>query len=346
MNLKEKYEALINNATLFDTDKEKDPVLYDELKFELIETIAEYYRQFVWGKKTWERFGLELIETADSCIKYFNKKQGDFLHYFNTSLKNKTRASLACEFESERSSGIKIAKKERQLLKEIKKIAGMHGLDLISKQAQQFIAQVLGMGEDEVEEIVFLNFKTSVERETSACNQEDDDDEFSWKQIVESQEFSPERLLVDQSMRDEMLDSIEEVFNKQQARQKPMLSMLLTASIVQIMSDQQVPFFDKAFYDQKVVNYFNKNNYPPSAKMIANWFGVSEPSISRSFNGFKIKLFTFLVYNYCKEYYGENDNWPTEKNCLLHFGFNLGAKDKSLGKYFDVIEQILLQLKQ
>lgn len=334
---KKLYEQIINNSPLFDTDKNADPVLYNEKKLLLFENVSEYCKLFVFLPEKFEQICLEIMETLNECIKYFDKNQGIFLHYFNTALKRKTNASQAVERNEERQSGMKVKTGTNKKIREVVRFANMHGLDLTDNETQRKIAMAFGWSLRETEEIVDLWHKTLVLKDRMFSPDEDDDESGSWQDVADTNQFSPERLFVNENMHDEMLDMTEKTFDSLQQRQKPILSMLLTANLLAEAEIEDSVLKQKSFFSQQILDYVNNTHQIPSSKWIANEFGVSEPSISRTYKMFRQKLFVNLAKQFCMQYKKAEGCLPSAFTVAQRF--NVTSNDS----YIKIINEVLKQ---
>ncbi|GHV03431.1 hypothetical protein FACS189485_06620 [Spirochaetia bacterium] len=91
---KEEYEKLINNSPLFTIDKDKEGELYAAEERRFLTDLAEYLSLYIFTQDTFAEIGLEIIETAKSCIKAFNSGHGKFLHYFDNLYGEGKRSAL------------------------------------------------------------------------------------------------------------------------------------------------------------------------------------------------------------------------------------------------------------
>jgi len=105
---------------------------------------------------------------------------------------------------------------------------------------------------------------------------------------------TPEETLIHEEKVREIILSVDEEFQKQQERTKPLLSKLLTAKLLNA-SDYAFQLIEKnvlriSFIDSEIFSVCAKSNVIPTAREIAEANGVHEASASRTLKTFLTRL--------------------------------------------------------
>ena len=116
----------------------------------------------------------------------------------------------------------------------------------------------------------------------------DDGEEGSLFDMIASEDDSTNELFeVDQAI--ELLRHVDEVFEKRQQRQKPLLSKLITAKIVSDIAENESLLSEVTllvFFDKSLFSEYRRSGTVPTAREIASQFGISEQSVSRTYKTF------------------------------------------------------------
>lgn len=291
MFTREEYENLINNSPLFEIDKESSPALYKSERYNFLTLLTEYYQTYIYPKKPLEDYSLTLMEAAAECIKYYDKDKGEFLHLFNSALKRDLHIAKAKEIVEEKRQGIRVASEDDKLIRKIMALANSKGLDIYNSIVQEKLAKVLNIDIDKLRELIRIN-DDSIAVSSTVTNE--DGDEIELFDLQASKEKTAEENLVEESSVISLLEEIEDVFSEVQDRQKMLLSMLLTAEVIKTFNEDvdkvKELLCDKEFYNEKIIEHYERKGELLSAREISTLFGVSEQSASRTFKNFKEKL--------------------------------------------------------
>jgi hypothetical protein len=122
MKLSQKeYEEKLNYsllADLFAIDKKNDNEKYIAEERKYISVLSQYIKL---THPNFNEIGLEIIDTAKNCLRYYKKDSGNFLNYFNKSLKSQIQKSKAIEGIENSRGGMKLSKKDSDLESKITK---------------------------------------------------------------------------------------------------------------------------------------------------------------------------------------------------------------------------------
>ena len=291
MLTREEYENLINNSPLFEVDKESSPALYQTERYNLMTVLTDYYRFYIYPKKPLDEYGMTLIETANECIKYYDKSKGEFLHLFNASMKRDLHIARVKAVIEEKRQGIRIAGDDERLIRKIVAFANSKNLDISDAIVQEKIAGILNIPLSRLQELLMINDDAVAVSSTIA---NDDGDEIELFDLQTSHEKTAEERLADESDFIILLEKINTAFLSVQDRQKRLLSMLLTVEIVKALEYEiekiNVILKERELFNAEVMEYYFSHGELPTAKQIGIICGVSEQSLSRTYKNFKEKL--------------------------------------------------------
>ncbi|GHT60136.1 hypothetical protein FACS1894109_17320 [Spirochaetia bacterium] len=283
---KEEYEKLINNSPLFTIDKDKEGELYAAEERRFLTDLAEYLSLYIFTQDTFAELGLEIIETAKSCIKAFDSGHGKFLHYFNYALSNRRRVSAGKKAAQERQHGLKVG--DDTLVRKVNGYAHLKGYDLSDTSTirhlctdtmnLKVIAALCNVPTEGVVHTIRTIYETSVLGEFTLS---DDGNEIS----IFDRLSTPETKL---EMNDEviaLLKSIDSAYKNSRDSQKPLLKKLISIKLAPVILELELdPAFD--FWDADIEKQYRLTGAVPTARDIAAMFDVLEQSASRTINNF------------------------------------------------------------
>ena len=287
MYTREEYENLINNSPLFEIDEESAPMFYKAERYNFLTHLTDYYRFYIYPNKPLDFYSMTLILTANECIKYYNRRKGQFLHLFNTAMKRELHIAKAIEIIEEKRQGIKILKEDDKLIRKVIMFAKSKNLDIYDSATQEKISNALNIDIAKLKEIIIIN-DNAVGVPSTIINE--DGDEIELFDLQPSKEKNAEEKIVERDSLNDRLKDIEAEYLDAQDRQKKILSMLLTTEIIKSQGLDLIKTNRFAFFNKDILDYFEINQKLPTAKIIGELCGVSEQSISRTYKNFKIKL--------------------------------------------------------
>jgi hypothetical protein len=287
---KEEYENLINNSSLFLIEKKKDGELYAAEERRFLKDLAEYLSLYIYAPERFTETGLEIIETAKSCIKAYNSQTGEFLHYFNKALANTLRVASGKKAIQEARSGMKLTRSDNVLIRKVYRFALLKGYDLseptsvsrlrANENMLHKIAEICCVTKADVLYAIRVQYETEVLGEFTA---NDDGDEASIFDRIK-QGLSPDVILERHDDIIGLLKSVSSAYINCRDSQKPLLKKLISIKLIplvlEIESIQDVPDYD--FWDSEIEKQYRKNGKVPTARDIAKLFGVMEQSVSRT----------------------------------------------------------------
>lgn len=287
MYTREEYENLINNSPLFEIDEESAPMFYKAERYNFLTHLTDYYRFYIYPNKPLDFYSMTLILTANECIKYYNRRKGQFLHLFNTAMKRELHIAKAIEIIEEKRQGIKILKEDDKLIRKVIMFAKSKNLDIYDSATQEKISNALNIDIAKLKEIIIIN-DNAVGVPSTITNE--DGDEIELFDLQPSKEKNAEEKIIERDSLNDRLRDIEAEYLDSQDRQKKILSMLLTTEIIKSQGLDLIKTNRFVFFNKDILDYFEINQKLPTAKIIGELCGVSEQSISRTYKNFKIKL--------------------------------------------------------
>ena len=291
MIAKEELEKRINSSPLFDIDKESSPSLYKKERYLLLENLTFYCRDYMLKGRPLGSYSLSLVETADECIRYYDRGKGDFLNYFNRAFKKKRDTEEARERAEAYRGGIKIADDDDKKIRKILSLAKSLGKDLSDRSLIGEIAEILHVCERDVLELISMNADAAAVPSTV---RNDDGDETELFDTMASDEPAVDETLISEENVREIADELQRVFDTVQERQKKALSMMLTAKYI-IACDCDYAQVERLlcgrpFYDRAYAEECRTSGAVPTDAAIAEKCGVLPSSLSRTFKEFKKKF--------------------------------------------------------
>ena len=277
------YENLIRSSALFTLDRTTQAVAYKREALKMVEYLYQYLMSI--NAERYCEFGLEITQTANSCIKNYSPEIGDFLNYFNSAFAKEYRKSFAQNKMLEQHGGVHIPEQDQRIISKFIKLAETQGsYELSSEQIHQ-ISAATGIQESKICEYIQA-YQQSFSQSDSYLN--DDGEEGSLFDMIASEDDSTNELFeVDQAI--ELLRHVDEVFEKRQQRQKPLLSKLITAKIVSDIAENESLLSEVtllAFFYKSLFSEYRRSGTVPTAREIASQFGISEQSVSRTYKTF------------------------------------------------------------
>ncbi|GHU81960.1 hypothetical protein FACS189468_5520 [Spirochaetia bacterium] len=299
---KEEYEKLLNNSPLFTIEKDKEGELYAAEERRFLTDLAEYLSLYIFTQDTFAEIGLEIIETAKSCIKAFDARHGIFLHYFNYALSNRRRVSVGKKAAQERQHGLKVG--DNALIRKVNGYARLKGYDLSDTStirhlctdtvSLDVIAALCGVPAEDVIRTIRTIYETSVLGEFTVNDGGEEISIFDSFDVL-NRVSTPETKL---EMNDEvigLLQSIDSTYKNSRDSQKPLLKKLINSKLIPALLDLEldpvtVPYTAFDFWDTDIEKQYRLTGTVPTARDIAAMFDVLEQSASRTINTFFKKV--------------------------------------------------------
>lgn len=302
---KEEYENLINSSAIFDIGSEDEALFKTEFR-KLVKHIVVYYMLISKSLRNELNFDVDnkeektdvlsyqLIITARACVKSYKKSDGSFLNYFNAAFKhNRVRAAAVDKSKSKRG-GLTLGRENERLLSALIRYAKSRGKLIDDEEVQNKFALAAGCAVAKIKKLVKANNE-------AVCVGEyvrgEDGEDLSLIDGKALDERSAEDTVEQQSQVQTLLNGIAALFVEQQERTKPMLGKLLTVWLINRLADKQAvrTYLDgQAFIDGDILRTYLQSGNLPTAKNIAEQFGVAESHASRSLNNFKEKIIKYV----------------------------------------------------
>ena len=284
MSRKDDYERLIDESILFSLDKDREQSAYRRESLKMVDYLYRYLMEINQDK--YEPYGVEIVETAQNCIKNFDASSGRFLNYFNTAWANNYNHIISKErFDAEHAS-MKFSENQRRDFIRYKKICSKLGIDKDSPDFERKITECLGIPLSEMRDLLLLD-DIKVE---SLDGTEDTDDGARPKQYAADVNVENDFIRTDEDIH--FLNYLEGVFNGIQDRQKKMISILITSHLSLDINNEVVleVFKRKSYFASEIYQECQQKRARLSNKEIAERLDIQEASLSRAWNGFKEKI--------------------------------------------------------
>lgn len=277
------YENLIRNSILFSLDRNTQATAYRREALKLVEYLYLYLVAINADKYT--EFGLEITETANRCIKNYTADVGDFLNYFNSAISKEYRKAYARKQLAEQHGGVHIPENDQRIIRKYIKFAEHNGTYEITKEMISTISDSTGISYEKVADCI-SDYNNSFSAGDSYTT--NDESEGSLFDMIPSGKTAEDEL-TEKNTAAEFIKHIDEVFSSRQARQKPLLSKLLTAKLSEeILNDEYLleVVRSQSFFDEDTYAASCNRDAPITAREIATTLGLSEQSVSRSYKVF------------------------------------------------------------
>ena len=281
------YEKLIRTSILFSLDRETQATAYKREALKMVKYLFLYLISINADK--YSEYGLEITQTAERCIKNYNKDSGDFLNYFNSAISKEYRKAFSQKRFSEQHGGVHIPEQEQRIINKFIKLAEVKGAYDLTDDIINKISEATGIKHERICECISLYQRSFVIEDAYT---DEEGNESSIFDYIASDKLT-EDSIIELDAAKELLEKVDEVFKKTQDRQNPLLSKLITAKISQqLQSDEKLLSIakKKAFFDLDIFEMSIKRGTPPTAKEIGEKLGLSEQSISRTFKEFVKRL--------------------------------------------------------
>lgn len=290
MKTREELEKIINCSPLFSIDRviDREYFVIEERRF-----LANLAELMSIVRKDFDKIGYEIILTAKSCIKAYKAENGVFLNYFYTALKKTLFTTTAKERMSDIRRGLTLDQKTDQTIRQIIKYLKACGADIHDNGIVNKLSEALNIPPAKVLEAIEINENIVVKSGNKKISNEYGE-ESELFDFIAAKTDTPEETLIHEEKVREIILSVDEEFQKQQERTKPLLSKLLTAKLLNA-SDYAFQLIEKnvlriSFIDSEIFSVCAKSNVIPTAREIAEANGVHEASASRTLKTFLTRL--------------------------------------------------------
>lgn len=286
---KEQYEEQINSAVVFSIDRSNDSVLWETEARKLLVLTIEYYKDCVMRKETFENYAVELFESVQQSIRSFSPEKGTFLHYVNVAVKNRINQKKLSDALDRQRQGMSVSAKDNQLIRKMLSFVRSKGYDVNDRETQERIAARFNVPVSQVRFCVEQS-QITVLNETIS---DEDGEESSIFDKIASADPSAEQSMEDREKQFDLIRRVDAAFRTCQDRQKPLLSRLLTARLIPAidLNDELLSELEAlSFIDKSLMKEYISGVKVPSARQIAEEYGMSEQSVSRTYKTFLEKV--------------------------------------------------------
>ena len=284
MSNREKYEQLILASPLFSLDRERDRTAYQREALKMVEYLYLYLMEI--NAERYVEYGVEITETANSCIENYDPQNGDFLHYFNAAMKKEYTRESAKRRMQEMRGGIRVTDEDDRNLRAVIKYMRANKIDDPTAEQIERIAEALSVTEQRVCDLLKMNAESTTISDTTQNN---DGEEISLFDTIASDENIEQEFISADNCR-VLLESIQTAYDGCQERQKPILSAMLTVKIAAVVRQYEISVMQFSFVDKQILMEYIQTGTLPTQRDIAARFDKNEASISRTLKEFLGKL--------------------------------------------------------
>ena len=281
-------EESINNSGFFTLNKDSQYSLYKRELDKLLINLYEYEKIRSKHRDIFENeYGADVVIVFNDCIDAYDSSKGAFINYFNRSWKRHEDQCVGEYYFSEKTHGISIPDKEGILYSRIKKSlqnAIEQKIDTNSEEYIYNLAKELNISAKKAKTLIQL-YSVSFVDNVVTDDEGEEIDIFEITVVPDEQEEKEQKkeVILDR------LNHIDYCYSMVQERQKPLLSKLLTAEFLKLIIDVFNGYKNYSFIDIEVVKLYQFTGCVPTQKDIAEQFGRSEPSVSRTLKDFLCK---------------------------------------------------------
>ena len=286
---KEQYEEQINSAIVFSIDRSNNSVLWETETRKLLVLTIEYYKDCVMRKETFENYAVELFESIQQSIRSFSPDKGTFLHYVNVAVKHRIDQKKLADTLDQQRQGMSVSAKDNQLIRKMLSFARSKGYNVNDRETQERIAAQFNVP---VSQVRFCVEQSQIKVFNETISDEEGEESSIFDKIAAA-EPSAEQSMEDREKQFDLIRRIDVAFRTCQERQKPLLSRLLTAKLIpaiDLNDDTLLELETVSFIDKPLMKEYLSGMGMPSARQIAEEYGTSEQSVSRTYKTFLEKV--------------------------------------------------------
>lgn len=274
----EELKREIEGSEIFRMNREEAPETYRKLAFTLVERLYRY--ACAVNRKRYEDMGLEIVETAQSCLRSYQPDAGPFLNYFMYSLKRRTVKETAIRRETERRGGILLPESAQRQLFQLEAVARTMGREMEDQAVLAAASASMEVPEKRLRDLIELNRRSAV----ISGERQEDGNPGPLESVPDSVVL--EDLVIGRQEGDDFLRRMEESFQRCRQGQQKVLSKLLTARIAASAPELIPRCRGAAFFDGDLYEECLRRGNVPTAKEIAGELGRKEESVSRTLSRF------------------------------------------------------------
>lgn len=276
----EKLKREIEESPIFHIDREENPGEYRKLAYALIGRLYEYASAV--NPSRYGDMGLEIVNTAHSCLKSYRPDSGPFLNYFMRSLKRSAGKELYARMDAPRRGGMVIPEQVRNQIFQLEAVARAMKMNYRDPEVVAAASASMELSKEQLWKLVELNERSSVVSGSSREDGEGPGDPLD--NLSDGTDL--EELVIGRQNGGQFLQRVEERFLRCREGQREVLSMLLTARIAgsdpeTVSQCRKAAFFNEAFYNECL-----RDGKVPTAREIADRVERREESVSRTLSRF------------------------------------------------------------
>ena len=289
---KEDYENYLNAVAFRDIDGEEEPIVLQTEQRRFLQMLIEYCKIFRLREEEFCISVLDLVETADSCMKNYDATQGTFVNYFAASLSRRIKKEVAINRADSIYRGLHISEKDVFLIRKILAYAQQRDVSLNDEAALREIACGLNVESEAVRRAIEINAEAAVLSETV----EDENGEIYSRIDMTAAKDDVEGEIIERESATKMIMLIDAVYDAlpQRENTRRLYSLWATSRILKgfgLLADEDLSgFADAGFVSRDAIAFYEREKRAMTDSEIADMCGVSPQSASRTFRGFKERL--------------------------------------------------------
>ena len=280
-NDRKEYETLIADSPLFSLDKDEEYAAFKRESYKMVEYLYCYLLSL--NEAAYEPYGCEITELAVKCIKNYDRTKGVFLHYFNAAWKQEFSRIRRNQYQDETYRGLHLTEEDRRSVLKYIKLAGQIESTCSAEELYDKLSAAMGLSTERIRYLAELST-------LNVCGDSYINDEGQEQSIWDC--FQPDEETVSHLETregiEEVLEKIEEKYCRLQERQKALISDMMTVKVCTFLENGQISRF--SFINESVVQNWTRSGRLPTQREIAEKYGRSEASISRTMKEFIEKL--------------------------------------------------------
>lgn len=269
------------DSPLFSLDRETEYTAFKRESYRMIEYLYCYLLSI--NEKEYEPYGCEITEVATRCISNFNAEKGVFIHYFNAAWKQEYSHIACMRLQEEKYRGLRITEGDRRAVKKYVRLAEQFGINTLSEEMYKKLSDIMELPLERIIELAKLSGITVC---GDSYTGDDGDEQSLWDQLPGEEDIG---LNIETAEEIEaILNRIEAAFCSLQARQKTIVSDMITIKICSFLTGESAERF--SFVSKSVIEEWKKSRSLPTQREIAEKYGRNEASISRTVKDFLGKI--------------------------------------------------------
>lgn len=286
-------EKIRRKAERFFGTGEGDYIPASGQKNAIIKDLWEYTTgSYYYSKYNPEDYALEIVETCEAVFGAYSVEKGDFLFYFNTAISNTFKSlSGKRQYEATHQTTGLSRRKIAAMGKAVRRLAENN----IEPTAEMIIemAQDEGVNVDYYDAMSYRQTDIKLDKPLS----DHTDNKTEYLEVINNNSPEPGLEFIDAGTLEELLSTIDVVFQQTRQGQQGYLSETLTSQFSEAIDgmlkkhEELITVLNRtSWFSPEVFEVFEATGKRKEQKEIAEQYGVTTVTISRAFGRFREKL--------------------------------------------------------